>query len=344
MRIARSTLLTALQAVLPGISTVRQAGSRQSFCFCFQDQAVATFSETTACRIPIELDLNVAVPAVPLVNLLKGLPEQELEVTHRGREVRIQGRGRRAGIAHEGPPRVPQVEIPKWTPLPDGFTTALDLCRHTTGRGDVSEYLQLAPAWVEATDNNQVLRYQIPTGLSEAVLLHRDAVKPLLKLKPGGIAFDSSWIHFGCPDGLVYSSRRFHARFPDCSRLLEPKGKPLRMPEGLTPILKSFGREETPLRIDIQPGRYRLQARLESSWYRQQGRLDYSGPPLGFLIAPRLLLGLLARSHDFLVAPGRLMVVTEDYRYVGSLGKPHDAPYPNQKHEPRRRHVGSAAN
>ena len=88
-KVNRELLLQQLQAVQPGLSDKDVV--EQSSCVVFKDGKITTFNDEIACSIKTDVKFTGAVPAKALIELLKKLPEETIEIEPTEGELLITG-------------------------------------------------------------------------------------------------------------------------------------------------------------------------------------------------------------------------------------------------------------
>lgn len=331
-RVNRMELLQSLQMVQPGIS-VRDI-VEQSSCFVFKDGEVFTYNDEIACRMvsPLE-DFTGAVQALPLINVLSKLPEDEVTVLYENGELLVRGKKRRAGIRMETEITLPidSAEKPgeEWTPLHDDFLEAIRMVQDCAGK-DESKFaltcVHVHPKWVEACDNFQLTRYRMKTGISEPCLIRKDSLKHIVVLDMQEFNETKNWIHFRAPGGMVLSCRRYIEEYPNLKPIFDFTGMPTQLPKGLkeavekAEIFSSENADNNQVRIDIKTGKLQIKGIGNSGWYAEQKKITYDGPPIVFQIGPKLLTKLVERHNDCEITANRLKVDGGKWTYVTCLG------------------------
>ena len=128
MKIKKLNLLNELELVSSGLSN--REILEQSDSFVFVEGTLFTFNEEVSCRIDSCLeDLTAAVKAKPLLEVLRKMSEDEIEINFNDSEFRVRGKRREAGIRLEKNITLPirtVEEAEEWNPLPDDFDQAVD--------------------------------------------------------------------------------------------------------------------------------------------------------------------------------------------------------------------------
>lgn len=338
MKINRNDLLQALESVQPGLN-MRDV-IEQSSCFAFREGEVMTFSDEIACRRASPLKIEGAVPAQPLLNVLRRMPEDEIDVMVEGGELIVKGNRRRAGICMQSEVSLPIEKVEQaddWKKLHADFTDAVYVAQQCVGKDDsnyTSTCIHLHPKFIEACDNHQAIRYPLKTRVTQAALIRGASIKHIVSLDMTEFAETETWIHFRNPTGLVFSCRRDVQSYEDLDAILVVDGEPITLPKGLAEasemaeIFSSENPEENEVEVQIQPNRLRVIGRGASGWFQEYKKIKYAGDPISFLIAPKLLSELVKRYSECTITETKLKVETGKFTYVAALGKTNSEPIP----------------
>lgn len=331
MRHDREELLRKYMAVAPGLA-VKEA-VEQSSCLIFRDGRVITFNDEIACSAECEMGFEGAVAAKPFIDLLSKLAEKEVDVSVNGSEVIIKGKRRRAGIAFEAEIKLPvSVVTPpeKWREIDTDFTDAIGVVQHCAGK-DPNNFMlmciNITPEHVEACDNYQVIRYPVHTGVRNRCLVKRDSIKYIAGLGMTEVSETKTWLHFRNPSELVFSVRREDHEFTDLTSILATEGEPTTLPGGLAEVVakaevfSSQNADENLITLKLKPGRLLIRAQGVNGWYEEMKEIKWTGERMEFTIDPKLLLEIVSRTNDCIIAPGKLKVDGGKFIYVTCLGR-----------------------
>lgn len=333
-KVNRELLLQQLESVAPGLSS--REIIEQSSCYVFTDGKVITYNDEIACAQACDIGINGAVRSQALLAILRKLAEDELEISEEGGEIIIAGMSKSIGVTREKEIQLPysSVEAPtKWQDLDEHFIEAIDLVQHCASN-DESQFVltcvHIAPKWVEACDNAQMMRVKINTGVKQSILVRRDSIKHVVTLGMTKFCETETWIHFKNPAGLTLSCRRFVDNYHDLTNLLEVEGKPITLPKGLgdaadkASVFAAESADEPQVLVELRTGKLRIKGRGASGWYRETKKLKYNGPDLAFYIAPSLLIDITKKYNDALITDGRLRVNGGRWNYVACLSPVED--------------------
>lgn len=331
MRVKREALLQELESVQPGLS--QRDIVEQSSCFVFQNGQVLTFNDEIACAHKTCLTkLTGAVRAGPLMSMLRKLGEDELDVDPYEGELILRGKGRKFGVTMENEIllKIHAVEPPgEFKKLPEDFSEAITLvhqCAHNDQTKGKITCVHIHPKWMEALDNDQLIRYKLKTGVPFPLLIRKDSVKHVPALGMTEMAVGETWCHFRNSSGLVLSCRRYLDDFPDINTYLDVAGVATTLPKGLgeatdkAEVFSAENQDNNQVLVELRPGKLRVMGQGVSGWYSEVKQLKYTGEALSFLIAPKLLMEIIKRHNDVEIAPERLKVDGGKFIYVTCLG------------------------
>jgi len=335
MLLNREEFLAQLESISPGLSASET--TEQSSCVVFRKGWMMSFNEEVACKRKTPLRLTAAVQAAPLLKLLQQMTETDIDVSlgegAKKGVLLIKGQRRQSGIRMEAEVTLPIGEVEKpgeWQSLPNKFLDAVQMVQRCAAKSESTAFaltcVHLHPKWVEATDTIQVARYRIRTGLSEACLVRREAIKHITSLGMTHVSETAGWLHFKNPDGLRLSLRRYLEKFQNLSPFLKTSGTPTTLPKGLADattkaeIFSAENADQNEVTVTLLPGKLRVRGEGACGWYKEHKTIKYDGPTITFSMSPSLLADITRRYHDCEIAEGRMLKVQGGrYTYVTSL-------------------------
>jgi hypothetical protein len=333
MRIKREELLKVLESVVVGIDKTGQY--QQSNCFVFGKNRISTFNEHMTCSVSNPLDGIVgAVQAMPLLSLLRKLTDDVLDVKQGegGLLVRNMNKQnvRKSCISMDAEITSPVGDFEKadkWAPLPDGFEQAVSVASsctsHDKKKSGISNCVHISPEWMEASDNNQLSRYLVDTGIE--VLVLSESIESVLGLELTEWGLTPAWLHFR-NSSFEVSCRRQLFRYPDLTAVVQSKGVKTKLPTNIGQALdkcKIFTEGNSvngSVMVSLVQDEIRMEGKGPDGWYRevQTEGVKYSGPEIKFMISPKILLDITHKSLDCEVGSGRLIVRGKNFTYVTS--------------------------
>ncbi|MEK7112738.1 MAG: hypothetical protein AAB875_05420, partial [Patescibacteria group bacterium] len=311
---------------------------------------VFTFNDEVSCRAPVPLPktLTGAVLADKCLDILRKMPEEELEVKLRKGDLTFGGKRRWAGLRLEAEVvlAVDAIQLPeKWRKLPEEFGEAAGTVARCASR-DQSRFaatcVHLHPEFVESSDDTQVCRWPLALGLKEPVLVRHTSLQHVATLGATGWGLTKDWLHFRAgKNGLVMSCRRYADEYPDLGDALKVRkgAAAVQFPKGVaeecerSDVFSSENPDQNLVRVEMSTGKLRVRADGVSGWFMASRKLAYDGPPLAFYCPPQLLIDLVKRAHECLVAEDRLWVKSPNYTWMSCLSRPEESEQPAETAE-----------
>jgi hypothetical protein len=327
MKISREQLLRQLESVGPGLGKTTDAD--QADCFVFDDGRVFTFNNEVACSVECRLgDVKGAVQSNALLGMLRRMTEETISVRQSKSEFQIKSEAKRRWVAlrmEAGIMGSPAEEPGKWRKVNAELMEAFRLVWPFASKDDSESeltHVHVNKTFVESCDNHQAIRYRVKTGMRQPILVHRESIRHAVSTGVTEVSESEAWIHFRDSDGLMLSCRRYVEKFPDLGPILEAAGKPLTLPDGLdeavgcAQVLSSEDSDSNEVVVRLEPGQLLLKSHGPSGKFKEITDASYDGEPLEFSAAPHLLTEVIKRTNVCQVAPGRLIVEGERFKYV----------------------------
>lgn len=330
----RMDLLSRLEQIKAGTSN--KDLMEQTSCVVFKGGKLVTFNDEVSCRLPSRFpkDFECAVKYTPLVALLTKMQEEELKAELSDSEFVVTGKNRKSGIFMEKNIQLgfSAVESPKeWVEVPSDFAEAITIVSAVAGKDEskfVSTCVNVAKEWIEATDNHQICRYFIKTGITKSSLIRKEAVKTLGSLEVTQFSETEKWLHFRNEEGFIYSARRYQEEFLDVSPFLKKEGAEVQLPKSLAEaaeranIFSSENADDNLVSVKLSEGRVIIEGRGSSGWYKEAKKAEYKDEPLHFLISPEILSEVLRKMNRCLITDRRLLINGGKWTYCTSLSVP----------------------
>jgi hypothetical protein len=334
MRVNKGEFLQVLESVQPGLTT--RDVLEQSACFAFKDGHVYTFNDEVSCRRESPIKIEGAVQALPLLAVLRKMPEEEIDLEIEDGEFLVKGKRKKrvAGIQMQSEVKLAydKVDMPEeWKKLPEDFSDAIWTAQQCVGK-DESQYentcVHLTRKFIEACDCLQAIRYKIKTPIEVPILVRGASIRHIHALGMTEMAETEQWIHFQNPSGLIVSCRRDVQDYESLDSILsQENAHPITLPKGLAEasdraeIFSSENVDENEVVVELRPGKLRVMGQGVSGWYKEVKTIKYDGDPVEFLISPKLLIEITKQHNDCTISADKLRVDTGKFVYVAALGK-----------------------
>jgi DNA polymerase III sliding clamp (beta) subunit (PCNA family) len=330
MKVIKKDLEHALEIVKPGLSNTEVIEQASSFAFI--GGSVVTYNDELSLSFAMKgLDIEGAIKAEELYQLLKKLKTEELEIEQDDTQLRIKAGRSKAGLVLEKEIKLPLEEIEgatKWKkiPQPDKFAKFLSFamtgcsrdnsyplltCVHVTGAGII-----------EGTDSYKIVRCELGEKFPiKSILIPANLVREIVKIKPTHISkgANEGWIHFKSKDVVlacrIYDGGTDDREYPNVGEVLEQideKGA-LTFPKNITEVLDKawvFAKRddslEESIQMDISGGKLSVNSKSDFGWFSEKLKVDYKGK-ISFPIIPSLLMGILKETRTALVGEQALL-------------------------------------
>lgn len=337
MKVNRELLLNQLVAVVPGASF--SEGTTQASFFVFHKDKVFTFNGEVACRVPCCFTgVTVAVPAKPLLQLLSKLKEEFLEFNLKDdeKELHVVGKGKRTKfrIESEVNLELDKIEKPKsWNQMPDEFKDAVDVVSKCAGPKSSEHFeitcIHIDPEYMESTDNYQLIKYPLETGIETSMLIKADTIKKVITLGMTHISETENWLHFkDNRSGLIVScliSRDDY--YPLASIFENAGGKKTTLPKGLensienAEIFSSENADNNVITVLLSHGKIEVTGEGSDGEHTERKKITYAGPEMRFLIQPAMLAEVAKRYNVCQISDEFMTVSGGAFTYITCLSK-----------------------
>jgi len=330
MNVLREQLLSALQSAAYGLA--KKEIIEQSKHFVFTKKKVITYNDEVFCAVDSPVDVEGAVPSDILIGLLKKLSVQEVDVSvEKGCFCVKAGKKRKAEIKMDSEIKLPidAMEFPtKWKKLPEDFEQAVRVVLPCAGF-DSSKFLltcvNIAPEWIEASDNYQVCRYTINTGVKAPTVIRRSSLQSIIGMKVKEFGETDNWFHFRGTDMPDIACRRYTDKYASdvVARVLARETiKRIQIPKDLSKSLdkcRLFGSGDIGgCRVDVrfEEGTMFVRGKGPLGKYEEKLDSEYKDAPIGFSIDPDLLSEISRRKGKCFLAQGMLKVEAQKFTYI----------------------------
>lgn len=322
----RNALIDLLTKVMPGLATKEVV--ELSTSFIFSGGELITFNDDihVAAKLPDELaELDgIAVEALPLYNLLRSVDLDTVEIKVLKNELRISGKGFKAGVRRREVEEPPKIKRPKkMTKLKPGFIEAVQDCMLSAGT-DASRPLltciHCTPERVESCDNFRLTIFPMRTGLKEEILLPSRYVKILGSYQLAKAGTTSGFLHFETKDGVLFSCRTFDGEYPELDGVCEGGGEKFKVPRKLLDVLDAAGvflafqhKDDAEILVAIEDKKIKVRSTSEAGWYEGTCPIKYKGDPVNFRINPYMLKAVLDQEGTTKIGESSVIFETAEF-------------------------------
>lgn len=339
--ISKAKLIEALEKTKPGLANKEMI--EQSTSFVFFDGVIFTYNDEISVTYPLEelKDLQGAVKAEELYELVTKISDDELEVDTVYNELRIVAGNVKAGLVLEEEIKLPILEDIKskdWQPIPENFLEALKFVSFSCSK-DMSKpvliCINVTPDYVEASDGFRVTRRNLKTKLSipEAFLIPKFSAQHLSNYDVVSIAVDEEWAHFQAKDGTTISCRVFNDNYPDIDSLgiLDVEGIELNLPDNLDETIERvavFAKQHDLMSyevyVEVANNKLKVKGQNEYGWVEEECEINYKKHPISFSTDPNFLRDMVRLTKKCTVGKEKMKFVGDDWVHVLALNTNED--------------------
>jgi len=337
MKIEKASLIKALEIVKPGLAA--KENIEQSTSFAFMGGRVVTYNDEISISHPVsDLDIEGAVRAEEMYQLLGKMKSKEVQLAVTETEIRIKSGKARAGITLQSEIKLPLEEIGdigKWKKIPEEllqamkftmFSCSTDMskpvltCVHVTPEGRV-----------ESCNNYQVTRFQMKDKLPIGeFLIPVGTVKSLIAYDVTHISEGHGWVHFKTKEDTIFSCRVFEDTYVNLEGIMEVSGNKIHFPENLGTILDRaavFSKRERwideVIEISIDPeGKMKIRSEDDAGWFEETTTLgEGKWEEVSFKINPLFLKDILSQNAPCVVGDHKVKFTGENWVHILALQK-----------------------
>lgn len=314
--LSRLDFLQALEATEVGLSP--RDHSVQSSCYAFKGGRVLAFNKDVFARCPSGLpaDFEGVVSGKPLLEAIRGLPDEKVVVHAEGTRLFVEGKRDTVYVHVQPKVLMPYGDVEKpakgrWSPVEEHFAEGLKMAAECCGRDEQYFLLQcvhLTPKYLEASDNLKAMRYKVGTGMSGEGLIRKVCAKAVAQHGPTECQEGKSWLHFRNGSGVYVTVEMHSDRYIDMSPATTLKGEPTALPRDLadaTLRLENFSAEDSDhnvINVEITAKRLTLEAVGVSGGQTHRADVKYAGTPVKFTLGPEILSKLVERHAEVEIA------------------------------------------
>lgn len=330
MKFNRKEILRQLESCNPGLSHTDNL--EQSDCYILRPGVITTYNEEILCRQDTPLPFQAAVPAKPLVETLRKLTEDEIDIELKESMLMIKCAGtRRIGLNIHADIvlHCDSVEpVTQWTDVPPVFADALAMvCEAADKDGDdfALNCVQIMPVGMQATDRFQAIRYKLDCPVRSGVLVKRQSCTAVNGLGIAAMQETDNWIHWKTYTGLQISVRKYLEEYPDLSPLFKAEAQgTLRLPPSLIDALQKAsifladtgtGKQAV---LKLKTNKIMIRGQNEHGFYEEIRDITYDGPAVTFGINPKYVQTLLKHDYPCHLTEGSLRIRGDSFAYITS--------------------------
>lgn len=330
----------------------------QANCFLIKDGRVWTYNDEVAVSTLLPKgfeDISCVVQGKEFLSLMNKL-SGDAEITQTEDALVLKTRRTKSTFKVETDIKMPvlDIKIPeKRNPLPENFLTALSCLLPIAGKDmtkPLSTCIDLKDNIARVADVSVAGQWEFDEGykFEKEMLLPAAAARIVSKFAVSDISCSEGWIHFTTEGKTEISCRAYYEGQEgiDLSHLLNAEGVEVGpLPKDLETALErsdifasaKTGTETTigEIAVDVSIADNWCKIKCESSVgkYEEKVRIDYSGDPVAFMVAPELLRDAMKYQRVLYVCESFVKLKDERFTHVVAVFVPVEEDTPEEKVE-----------
>lgn len=328
MKINRNELLNTLMAVQPGLDS--KGLIQQSQDFVFLEGEVITYNGQVSVSAITDIDFDFSVGAKKLIDFLKKLKDEELEIELVDGEVQFTGVQTAAGLKIREDVLTPFESVDQigdFEELPEHFWDAVKVC--CSCAADSHQRPQLTCVCLNgdrmvATDGFRLCTYQFEEDCLPETLIPASEARIIAKYEPLEFSLTDNWIHFRTEGDVYLSVRIMDEPYPPTDAILRVNGTEFEFPENVVESLKLAdvftgpGSLKIGVEVSLSKDQMAVKASDSDGWVKKKLKFDYDGPEVSFLINNDFLQDGLGFLHTGIISEdnNRLLLKGDSLKYV----------------------------
>jgi len=337
MKIKRSELLEALNAVKPGLATKTVVQQMEHVIFTGQD--IVTYNEQTGILYPFETDFEASVNYNDLYKIITKIKKDEVELTVEESELLITTKTTKAGLVTMTTDEIDESldglinQLPNevngldWQDIPSDFIDGALLCIPAVSQ-DLSQGT-LACLYINndnliCTDNQRISWYKLKEPVNYEFFIRAGTIRELASFDIKRLCVSESWIHFITDKDVVFSTRLIRGKSFDYFLDMFDgfKGTAVELPEGLKALVDSAAvmAEEgiyRNMRVTIQEGEMVCATQNARGWIEEPIPIKYDKKtPIDFQVSAIFLQQILNLPLKMTVGKGKSLFESGSFRHI----------------------------
>lgn len=323
MRINRKELLDSLKNTVAGLDNKELI--EQSNAFIFKDGHVYTYNDEISAYSKVNLDIEGAVTAEPLLKLLNKVKDEEIDVEVEDDEIVIKGKKFKTGIKFSPEMKLPinSIDEKEFIKTPKNFSQLVKLACLTAGKSisdQILSCLHFCDNRVESCDSGRITICTFDKfNIKGDFLIQAKSMLEISKFNIIAVAHDEHWAYFKIDSGegkdTVLSCRLYNDEYLDLDKYLtdEEDSREIVFPPEIEEIigradvfsLDKITNEKDAV-IKLKKRGLTISTHNDTGWYTEKAKVK-SEESLNFNINIDFLRDVLKLSDTISVADDVLM-------------------------------------
>lgn len=333
------TLMDAINSLTPGTTSKGMLDGGDTIVIYKGE--LTTYNDRISISVYLNdpgLDIKCAVNAIKFKNVIKGIKEEDIDLSFSDNILSIVSEKTEAEIPVSGDIKnilnmittLSTNEL-EFTDLPDNFNTGLNLTRFNISDDYSDEKnlfcLYLNDGILYSADNHRCTRFILNKSTGIKCLIPKNNLADLATFQPIGITISKGWIHFLNAEDTVFSCRTGPnpENYPVTENLFKSDDdmKVLTFPDELKEILEDISilfdekmDAHKGVRLEIKDNTMFCEIEREDVWVKKKINLSGENQNVYFVISSVFLLEVLGLTNKIQIAEKKIIFETEEFKHI----------------------------
>lgn len=338
MKFQKEDILKAFEVTKVGAAVNHPIAQMENAMFTGED--LITYNDQICVLCPFETDFDASVNFKDLKNIISKIPEDEIEITKEGNELRITSKSTNAGLPltleDEISENISTIydQLPheendlEWQKLPEEFMKGALLCIPAASNDQSLGTLTCLYANNQdlfCSDNQRVSWYQLKKSLNSEFFIKASTVRELSHFEFDEFCVAESWIHFQTENKTIFSTRMIKGKSIEVFKKLFTDfkgGAVVELPENMKEAVDSASvmsedDQQRDMDIKFNKGELICSTRSARGWIERKMKMQYkSNEPLEFRISASYLQQILHLPLKMTVGDNKSLFQYENFKHI----------------------------
>ena len=330
-------LMDAVQSLLPGTTSKGMIDGGETIVI-YKGELTA-YNDRISISVYLNdpgLDIECAVNALDFKNVVKGIKEEEVDLSMADNVLSLVSEKTEAEIPVNSEIQNILTMINtlatnelEFTNLSDDFNTGLSLTRFNISDDYSDERnlfcLNINDGILYSADQFRCTRYYLKTKTGINCLVPKNNLADLVRFSPTGITTTKGWVHFINENDAVFSCRTVIGDYPVSENLFksDPDMKTLILPNELIEVLEDITslfdekmNASKGIKIEVKNNILFCEIEREKVWVKKKIKLENDNPNVSFKLSSVFLLEVLSLTNEIQVAPRKVIFETKEFKHI----------------------------
>lgn len=343
MKVKVEKLHKALKSVRPALA---DKAIVESFVrFFFSGSHIITYNGRILISHPFDTgDISFSILAGPFFSFVSKTKVKEIDISLKGGNVKIKGKGLSGKIAIESDPEMPEIEIPDidddgWRSLPEGFSQGLKMCllsMETDPSSPLSNVQFNESGEIVTSDDVRVSCYDTGDEFEERFYIPGSSAGELVNFENESLSqylLQENLIFFASDKGAIFCSTRSADDWEeDLLQHMDLRGSKYKLPKTIkTAIESSMAIDDTVedhdkmIEVKIEDGSISCKSEGSSGYIETKQKLKLGKNNIQFSINPIYFTHILELSTLMTISDDIALFKSGKFRHLVALKEEVDA-------------------